>query len=186
VTEPRAILNRDDLIEVLRARKTELGLSNSFVDAQLQMADGGCDKVLGPSHKGMSLLVMFDLVELFGGKLVFEVDAETEARMRDRWERREERNVRESARVSKAILERARPAFYRQLSRLGNEARTKMLPPEARKRIARAAANCRWQRQRAAAVPMVHLPSALPRARMSAFEVDENAHRRTARSTKHP
>jgi hypothetical protein len=151
VTEPRDILNRDDLIEVLRARKAELGLSNSFVDAQLQMAEGGCDKVLGPSQaKGMSLLVMFDFVELFGGKLVFEVDAETEARMRDRWERREERNVREPGRVSKAILERARPAFYRQLSRLGNEARTKMLPPEARKRIARAAAVCRWRRHRAA------------------------------------
>jgi DNA replication protein DnaC len=56
----------------------------------------------------MSLLVMFDLVELFGGRLVFEVDAETEARMRDRWERREELNVHGPARVSKAILERAR------------------------------------------------------------------------------
>jgi hypothetical protein len=153
VTEPRAIRNRGDLVEVLRARKTELGLSNAFVEAQLQMTDGGCDKVLGPTQAmGFSIAVMFDMVELFGGRLVFEVDAETEARMRNRWERREERNVREPHRVSKAILERARPAFYRQLSRLGNEARKKMLPPEARKRIARAAAVCRWQRHRAAAV----------------------------------
>jgi hypothetical protein len=151
VTELLAIRNRNDLVEVLRARKTELGLSNAFVEAQLQMTDGGCDKVLGPTRAmGFSIAVMFDMVELFGGRLVFEVDAETEARMRDRWERREERNVREPRRVSKAILERARPAFYRQLSRLGNEARKKMLPPEARKRIARAAAISRWRRHRAA------------------------------------
>ena len=32
--------------------------------------DGGCDKVLGPSQvKGMSILVMLDMIELFGARL---------------------------------------------------------------------------------------------------------------------
>jgi hypothetical protein len=36
------------------------------------MADGGCDKVLGPTEaKGLSLSVMFDILELFGAKLAF-------------------------------------------------------------------------------------------------------------------
>jgi hypothetical protein len=38
------IHSRDDLVEVLRARKAQLGLSNAFVEAQLQLSDGGCDR----------------------------------------------------------------------------------------------------------------------------------------------
>jgi hypothetical protein len=151
VTEPRAIRSRADLVEVLRARKTELGLSNAFVEAQLQMTDGGCDKVLGPTQAmGFSIAVMFDMVELFGGRLVFEVDAETEARMRDRYERRDERSVRQQRRLSRQLMDVATAQFYERLSKLGNEARKVKLPAEARSRIARAAAVCRWQRHRAA------------------------------------
>jgi hypothetical protein len=151
VTELRAIRNRDDLVEVLRARKTELGLSNAFVEAQLQMTDGGCDKVLGPTQAmGFSIAVMFDMVELFGGRLVFEVDAETEARMRDRWERREERNVREPRRVSKAILERARPFVLAQSAKHANTVRNAVLSRERRSEIARAAALAMHRRRRAA------------------------------------
>jgi hypothetical protein len=80
----------DELIEALRSRKDELGLSNAFVEAQLQMADGHCDKLLGPTRrKGMSVAVLLDIIELFGAQLVIQVDAETEARMRERWERRD-------------------------------------------------------------------------------------------------
>jgi hypothetical protein len=72
--------NRDGLVEVLRARKAQLALSNAFVEAQLQMADSGCDKILGPyPAKGISVPVMFDLVELFGCRLVLQVDPEMEA-----------------------------------------------------------------------------------------------------------
>ena len=37
-TAEHVIRNRDDLIETLRSRKEQLGLSNAFVEAQLQMA----------------------------------------------------------------------------------------------------------------------------------------------------
>jgi hypothetical protein len=145
------IRNRDDLIEVLRSRKEQLGLSNAFVDAQLQLADGGCDKVLGPTQaRGMGAAVLLDMVELFGARLVIQVDAETEARMQKRWEHREERNVRQQQRLSKRLLEIATSQFYQRLSKLGNEARKAKLPPEARSNIARAAALARWDRHRAA------------------------------------
>jgi hypothetical protein len=99
------IHNRLDLAEALRSRKEQLGLSNAFVEAQLQMTDGGCDKVLGPTQaKGMSILVMLDMIELFGARLVIQVNAETEARMRQRWERREERNVRPQKRLSRKLM----------------------------------------------------------------------------------
>jgi hypothetical protein len=102
----RTIRNRDDLVEVLRARKAELGLSNSFVDHALLMSSGGCDKILGPSRtKGMSIPVALDLIELLGGRLVFQVDPETEARMRKRWDRRDEAQVRRCSRVSIRLVE---------------------------------------------------------------------------------
>jgi hypothetical protein len=50
------VRSRDELVELLRDRKSALGLSNVFIESQLHMADGGADKVLGPSRvKGMSL-----------------------------------------------------------------------------------------------------------------------------------
>jgi hypothetical protein len=147
----QVIRNRDDLIEALRSRKELLGLSNAFVEDQLQMADGHCDKLLGPTQrKGMSIPVLLDMVELFGGRLVFQVDAETEARMQARWERRDAGKVRRPRRLSACLMGIARAQLYLGLSQLGNNARKAKLPPEARSRIARAAALSRWQRHRAA------------------------------------
>jgi hypothetical protein len=143
--------NRDDLVEVLRARKAQIGLSNAYVEHALHMGAGGCDKPLGPSRtKSLSLLVAFDLVELFGGRLVFQIDAALEARMRNRWERRSERNVRQGKRVSRKIMALAQQVFFKRLSKLGNDARKVKLPPEVRSDIARAAATSRWRIHRAA------------------------------------
>jgi hypothetical protein len=127
-------------------------LSNAFVEAQLQMADGGCDKVLGPSQvKGMSILVMLDMIELFGARLVIQVNAETEAKMQGRWERRNERLTRPHRRFSKELLSLARAQIFQELSARGNKARKAKLPPEARSNIARVAAHSRWQRHRVVA-----------------------------------
>jgi hypothetical protein len=145
------IRNRDDLIEALRSRKDELGLSNGFVEGQLLMADGHCDKLLGPSQcKGMSIPVLLDMIELFGAQLVIKIDAETEAKMRERWERRDAGKVHPPRRLSAHLMRVARAQLYLGLSQLGNNARKAKLPPEARSRIARAAAISRWQRHRAA------------------------------------
>jgi hypothetical protein len=145
------IRNRDDLIEALRSRKDELGLSNAFVEHELQMSDGACDKAIGPTQrKGMSIPVLIDMVELFGARLVIQVDAATEARMKDRWERRDAGKVHPPRRLSVHLMRIAKAQLYLGLSKLGNDARKAKLPREARSKIARAAALSRWQRHRAA------------------------------------
>jgi hypothetical protein len=145
------IRNRDDLIEALRSRKDELGLSNAFMEDQLQMADGHCDKVLGPTQrKGMSIPVMLDIVELLGAALVIKIDAETEARMQERWERRDAGKVHPPRRLSERLMEIARSQLMRQLGKSGGVKRAKSLPAKQRARIARAAALARWRRHRAA------------------------------------
>jgi hypothetical protein len=140
------IENRDQLVEALRSRKGQLGLSNAFVEAQLHMTSGGCDKVLGPSQiKGFSLAVMFDLVELFGARLVLRFDAEAEARMQARWERRDERRVRRQKRVSKELLELARPHLMRALGKSGGAKRAASIPASLASKIGRRAGRARMQ-----------------------------------------
>jgi hypothetical protein len=140
------IRNRDDLIEALRSRKDELGLSNGFVEGQLLMADGHCDKLLGRTQrKGMSIPVLLDIVELLGGRLVIQADAETEARMQARYERRDAKKVHPPRRLSERLMEIARKQFYQELSARGNAARRAKVSAKARSRIARAAATSRWK-----------------------------------------
>jgi hypothetical protein len=151
-TTELVIENREQLIAVLRSRKEFLGLSNAFVEAQLQLTSGGADKILGPSQtKGFSVAVLFDLVELFGARLLIRVDAESEARMATRWEQRDERAVRSPKRISQKLLELAQPIIQQKLGRAGGLKRAACLPAKQRSRIARAAAISRWQRHRAAA-----------------------------------
>src|ERR1700733_712157 len=112
-TTELVIENRDELVAALRSRKEFLGLSNAWIEAQLHMTDGGADKILGPSQaKGFSVAVLFDLVELFGARLLIRVDAESEARMATRWERRDERAVRSQKRISKELLKIAKPLLF--------------------------------------------------------------------------
>jgi hypothetical protein len=145
------IENREQLVEALRSRKEFLGLSNAWIEAQLHMTDGGADKILGPSQaKGFSVAVLFDLVELFGARLVIRVDAESEARMATRWERRDERAVRSPKRISQKLLELAQPIIQQKLGRAGGLKRAACLPAKQRSRIARAAALSRWKQHRAA------------------------------------
>jgi hypothetical protein len=150
-TTELVIENREQLVEALRSRKQLLGLSNAFVEAQLLMTAGGCDKVLGPSQtSGFSIAMLFDFVELFGARLLIRVDAESEARMATRWERRDERAVRPQKRISAKLLELAQPIIQQKLGRAGGLKRAACLPAKQRSRIARAAAISRWKQHRAA------------------------------------
>jgi hypothetical protein len=171
-TTELVIENREQLVEALRSRKELLGLSNAFVEAQLLMTAGGCDKVLGPSQtSGFSIAMLFDFVELFGARLLIRVDAESEARMATRWERRDERAVRSPKRISKELLKIAKPLLFADLGRSGGKARAasisatlaskigrkagrarmRQLTREQRSEFGRAAALSRWDQHRAAA-----------------------------------
>jgi hypothetical protein len=143
---------RDDLIEALRARKTEVGLSNNFIEHALHMAAGGLDKVLGPSQvKGLSLPVALDLLELLGCRLRIEVDPELEAKMAERYERRSECSVRAHRRVGRALMERMKPMVAAELGRAGGLRRVANQTASQRSESARRAALSRWRLYRAAA-----------------------------------
>jgi hypothetical protein len=149
VTEA-VIRSADDLVEAFRARKTQRGLSNGTVEAQLLWADGICDKYLGPSRTlQLTAAVIEDFMTLLGVELVMRVNPELEARICARLERRDERQVRPQRRLSKELLAIARAQIFKELSERGNEARRAKVSPKARSRIARAAATCRWKHRRA-------------------------------------
>jgi hypothetical protein len=141
----------DDLVDALAARKSELGLSNSFIEHALLMGEHGLDKLIGPTRrKNLTVTVAHDLAELMGCRLILQVDPELEAKMRARWELRDNRKVHPSRRVSQTILERAKPIFHQTLAASGAEARNRVLSSEQRKEIARTAAHSRWRLHRAA------------------------------------
>jgi hypothetical protein len=146
------IRSADDLVEAFRVRKAQLGISNAEIEAQLLWSDGMADKFLGPSRTlQLTAPVIEDLMSLFAIEFTMQINRDLDAKRRGRLQRRDERQVRPQSRLSRQLMEVANRQLYARLSQLGNEARKAKLPPEARQRIARAAARARWQRHRAAA-----------------------------------
>lgn len=139
----------EDWVAACRARKDVIGLSNAQIDAKL-FSDGQCDKYLGLMPvKNMSVRLMFEVVEYFGWELVVRPCPANEARWRPTWQGRESRNVRvPKRRVSKAIMERAKPLFHKVLAKTANTARNRLLSGEHRSRIARNAALIRWRKRK--------------------------------------
>jgi hypothetical protein len=104
----------DDMVEALRARKEQLGLSNAALEEQVLMAAGTCDKYLGPSRSAnLTWRVTEDVMTLFGVELVMRVNPDLEAKMLERLERRDERAVRRPKRISAKLLELAQPIIHR-------------------------------------------------------------------------
>ena len=144
--EPITVTDAEGLIEALRARKNELELANSAVDELGGLCAGHADKVLGPSRtKGLTAMTLDTLLGVLALKLVVIEDPEAAARMVDRWGIRSKAHVRANAhRVSKKVLESARPVIFRELSAKATEGR-KAIPAEKRSAIARQAARARWK-----------------------------------------
>jgi hypothetical protein len=151
LTEHAPIRCHDDLVDYIRARKEELGLSHEFIEEKCLMTKGHVDKLLGPSkEKGLSRFTVDYFFEILAFELLPRPNPLKEAEMRPRWEGRDETQVRTGGprRISKTLLELAKPVIYRAFSQLGNEARMRMLPAEHRSAIARKAALARWRRHR--------------------------------------
>jgi hypothetical protein len=70
---------------------------------------------------------------------------ETESRMKGRWERRVESQVRPYKRVSMKLIETCRPTVLSELGSKAGKARMTKMTAAARKRIAKLAARARWQ-----------------------------------------
>lgn len=114
----------DDLVEAFRTVKERLGLSNRMCDTLAGLTEGGTDKVLGPSGtKNLSRMTMARFCTIFAVKLEMKIDLPQADRMTDRWEARTSYNVRnDSPRVSRKLLERAKPAVLKDLAAAGGKA----------------------------------------------------------------
>jgi hypothetical protein len=144
------IRTQDDLIEALRAVKDRLGLSNTWCDDVGGFTRGQTDKVLGPSRaKGLSPMLFATYCSLFAVRLEMVVDLDQARVMEARWEGRDKSNVRmDLGRISKKLVERAKPLVLSQSGQRANVVRNRMLTREHKEKIARKAAKARWRKHR--------------------------------------
>lgn len=144
------IRTQDDLIEALRVAKAMRGLSNDFCDQRAGLTRGHTDKVLGPTRaKSLSPMVFDLLMEIFAVELILVPNPEAEARMKPRWEDRDTSNVRTGEhRVSKHVIERAKPHVLREHMKKANAARNSQLSCEQRSEIARKGGRARQRNRR--------------------------------------
>lgn len=149
-----AVVRRhQDIAEVFRLMKDSLGLTNEFIDDVGGLTKGHADKLLGPSEAKNWGPTTFDLFcEMFAIEFRVHVDIEAAKRMQAVWEGRERPLFPHAkvTRISKKLIERAKPHVLQDLSKLGNAARNAMLPGEHRSKIARKAARARWRKPRRA------------------------------------
>lgn len=144
------IRTQDDLIEALRVAKNMRGLSNDFCDQRAGLTRGHTDKVLGPTRaKSLSPMVFDLLAEILAVEFIMVPNPEAEARMKPRWEDRDTSNVRTGEhRVSKHVIERAKPHVLREHLKKANAARNSQLSCEQRSEIARKGGRARQRNRR--------------------------------------
>jgi hypothetical protein len=123
------------LIELLRKRQLDLGLSNEGLEHVCGFAGGAVDKYLGPSRtKAPTAAPLARLMDGLGlrGQLV--VDAARTAQV-TRAGKRQARRAHPSNRISKVALKKARPVVLGELARTAAAAGWKRTTPEARAEV---------------------------------------------------
>jgi hypothetical protein len=144
--------NGEDMLAVFRATKERLGLANRHCDELANFTEGQTDKILGPSgSKNFGPLTFTALNWMLAVKWIAVLDLDQAKVMEQYWEdrQRDASNVRpEPNRVSKKLIERAKPHVLKDFAQLGVVARINMLTGEQRTAIARKAAKSRWRQQR--------------------------------------
>lgn len=148
---PLAVIRtQDDLIEALRVAKAHRGLSNDFCDQRAGLTRGHTDKVLGPTRaKSLSPMVFDLLAEIFAVQFIMVIDIEVEARMKPKWEGRDSSNVRTGEhRVSKYVIERAKPHVIKDMAKAGGMASGAIRTGSHGSEIMRKVARSRWRKHR--------------------------------------
>lgn len=150
MTDRIAIRTQDDLIEAFRAVKDRLGLSNTWCDEVGGFTRGQTDKVLGPTRaKGLSPMLLQTYCSLFAVKLEMVVDLEQAKVMEARWDGRDTSQVRmDTGRISKKLVERAKPVVMKHLAAAGGKASGAMRTGSQGSEIMRKVAKSRWRKVR--------------------------------------
>ena len=145
------IRRHQDIVEVFRLMKERLQLTNEFCDDAGGLTKGHTDKILGPSESKNWGPTTFDMFcEMFAIEFRVHVDLKAAKRMQAVWEGRERPLYPDAkvVRISKKLIERAKPHVLQAHLKKANEARNAMLSCEHRSKIARKAARARWGRRR--------------------------------------
>lgn len=145
-----SIRSYDDLIDAFRARKAEIGLSNEECERLGGVTKGHIDKMIGPSRIRNLTPMMFDLFcEMFAIEFHMKPNIEAAERMESRWERRDVSRVHvDTHTIGKALIERVKPALFKEIAARLTEGR-KRIKPSTRRRLARQAIRARWKKNKA-------------------------------------
>lgn len=141
-SETIAVVRRhDDVTEVFRMMKERLGLTNVFIDDTGKFKEGWTDKVLGPSEAKNWGPKTFDaFCEIFAIEFHVRVNMHAVKRMADIWEGRKRAiEIGENSRISKKLIEKAKPHVFKACGALGAAKRNALLTPEQRMKIAKKA-----------------------------------------------
>ncbi|WP_338314061.1 hypothetical protein [Bradyrhizobium sp. TM239] len=107
---PRIITTREELVDMLRRRRDELGLTHQTIDGIAGLQDGYTSKLLAPKpikNLGpMSLEAMLGALALGIARIEFVEDPELAARMRSRWTRRARPKFRTKRTLGALLAER--------------------------------------------------------------------------------
>lgn len=141
-----------EAVDIFRTMKDRLGLTNEFIEHVGLMGKGHADKILGPTEdKKIGYQTFAFFCELMAIEFRAYVDPAALDRMEAKWEERIRpmayyRNV---TRVSRKLVERAKPYVYSEMGKLSAPARMQCLTAEHRSKIASKAAKSRWRKHRA-------------------------------------
>jgi hypothetical protein len=103
-----------------KARKDELGLSNTLCDELLNRPPGFVDHYIGTADKGIGPVAFTLLCELFAIEFVARPNLAAAKRMEEQWEQRTETQVRvRPIKIPKAILDWARPIVLSEMAKKG-------------------------------------------------------------------
>lgn len=139
-----------DLIDAMRARQNQLGISIETIEEISGLSKGLPAKILGPSGiKNLGPMSFGVMLETLGLKLLVVPDPQAEQKMRGKWAKR----VGHVANTHPISIERSQKRFpsniFRALSHRAAAARRVKIPAERRRQIARRAILARWRAYRA-------------------------------------
>jgi hypothetical protein len=138
-----------DAVEVFRLMKDRLGLTNEFIDDVGGLTKGHADKLLGRSEQKRLGYDTFALLsELFAIEFKVYVNIDAVKRMEKVWEGRARPLFPNGkpGRVSKKLIEMAKPHVLRDFSALGGTKRAASLPARLRAKMSRKGGKSRMRR----------------------------------------
>lgn len=127
------------MVDAMRTIKEYLQLSNPTLDTLCNFGDGQTDKLLGPTGaRGFGPKTLDAMLWALAARVDITIDLGRATQMQAHWEKRFAPNVRQSSvRISKILVERAKPLVMRDFGKAGGIKRASVLTPKHAEAIAR-------------------------------------------------